>query len=165
MADELNDYFCNVGHAFASKIPNSRQSYNSYLRNRIASSFSFNPVSVKTVKDIVRKSKPKTSKGNDEITMKLLKLILDSIALPLTILINQSLMTGVFPEKFKVAKIMPLLKKPNIYKVDNFRPISLLPCISKIVEKCVFNPKYPDLCYNLIALTGVPWDPNVQKGL
>ena len=50
--------------------------------------------------------------------MKLLKLILDSIALPLTILINQSLMTGVFPEKFKVAKIMPLLKKPNMRRVE-----------------------------------------------
>ena len=41
--------------------------------------------------------------------------------------------------KVKVAKIMPLLKKPNIFKVDNFRPISLLPCISKILEKCVFK--------------------------
>ena len=139
MADELNDYFCNVGSILANKIPNSRLSYDSYLKNQITSSFSFSPVNVKTVKDIVKSSKPKTSKGTDGITMKLLKIILDSIAHPLTILINQSLMTGTFPEKFKVAKIMPLLKKPNIYQIDNFRPISLLPCMSKIVEKCVFN--------------------------
>ena len=139
IANELNDYFCSVGHLFASKIPNSRMSYNSYLRKHITSTFSFSPVDVKTVKNIVRNSKPKTSKGTDGITMKLLKLILDSIALPLTILINQSMMTGIFPTQFKTAKIMPLLKKPNIYQIDNFRPISLLPCISKIVEKCVFN--------------------------
>ena len=139
MADELNDYFCNVGHAFASKIKNSRLSYDSYLRKQITSKFSFSPVDVKTIENIVKGSKPKTSKGTDGITMKLLKVILDSIALPLTVLINQSLMTSIFPSKFKVAKIMPLLKKPNIFKVDNFRPISLLPCISKILEKCVFK--------------------------
>ena len=67
---------------------------------------------------------------------------MDSIALPLTVLINQSLMTSIFPSKFKVAKIMPLLKKPNIFKVDNFRPISLLPCISKILEKCVLEKMF-----------------------
>ena len=139
MANELNEYFCNVGHVFASKIPNSRLSYNSYLRKQITSRFSFSPVDVKTVTNIIKSSKPKTSKGTDGITMKLLKTILDSIALPLTVLINQSLMTSSFPKKFKVAKIMPLLKKPNIYQVDNFRPISLLPCVSKIVEKCVFK--------------------------
>ena len=139
IANALNDYFCNVGHTFASKIPNSRQRYDSYLRKQITSTFSFSPVDVKTVKNILRTSKPKTSRGTDGITMKLLKLVLDTIAHPLTILINQSLMTSIFPTKFKIAKIMPLLKKPNIYQIDNFRPISLLPCISKIVEKCVFN--------------------------
>ena len=37
---------------------------------------------------------------------------------------------------------MPLFKKPNIYQLNNFRPISILPCISKILEKCVFNQLY-----------------------
>ena len=71
--------------------------------------------------------------------MKILKWILPSIILPITTLINQSLVSGIFPSNFKIAKIMPLQKEPNNCYIDNFRPISLLPCISKIIEKCVFD--------------------------
>ena len=55
------------------------------------------------------------------------------------ILINQSLTTGIFPSNFKKAKLLPLQKEPNNCHMENFRPISLLPTISKIMEKCVFN--------------------------
>ena len=74
--------------------------------------------------------------------MKILKFIADPLILPITVLVNQSLTTGIFPDKLKIAKIIPLIKKPNIYNIDNFRPISLLATISKIIEKCVFNQVY-----------------------
>ena len=66
----------------------------------------------------------------------------DDIARPLTLIINQSLSTGVFPDKLKTAKVIPLYKKDDPHLVDNFRPISLLPAISKIFEKIVFNQVY-----------------------
>ena len=90
----------------------------------------------------MKTSKPKTSCGPDGMSMKLLKLISPHIANPIALLINQSLITGIFPSKFKVAKVLPLLKKPNNYNTGNFRPISLLNTISKILEKCVFNQVY-----------------------
>ena len=74
--------------------------------------------------------------------MKLLKSISQIIIEPLRILVNQSIMTSTFPSELKLAKILPLIKTPNNFNIDNFRPISLLPSISKIIEKCVFLQIY-----------------------
>ena len=124
---------------FADKIKESSWSYASYLNKQINSIFSFSMVDSQTVKKMLKEFKPKTSKGFDGISMKVIKHISDIILEPITLLINQSLMTNIFPTNLKIAKIMPLLKKPNVFTPDNFRPISLLPCISKIIEKCVFK--------------------------
>ena len=86
--------------------------------------------------------KPKTSSGDDGISMKLLKKISEPLIPSLTILINQSLVTGIFPHEMKLAKVLPLIKKPNVFDIGNFRPISLLSSLSKILEKCVFNQVY-----------------------
>ena len=60
----------------------------------------------------------------------------------LKIIINQSLTTGVFPDKLKIAKVIPLYKKGDDRILDNYRPISLLPSISKVFEKIVFQQLY-----------------------
>ena len=138
----LNDYFCNIGQVLAQNIPASKKPYSFHLKKQIMSTFSFSMVDTTTVTKILKDFKPKTSKGTDGISMRILKAIMSFIAEPLTVLINQSLMTNIFPTKLKIAKIMPLLKKPNNYQPDNFRPISLLPCVSKVIEKCVFMQIY-----------------------
>ena len=58
---------------------------------------------------------------------------------PLTLIINQSLITGIFPEKLKLAKVIPLYKKDDKLITNNYRPISLLTSISKLFEKVVFE--------------------------
>ena len=60
----------------------------------------------------------------------------------MTLIINQSLATGIFPDKLKNAKITPIHKKESIHTLENYRPISILPTISKIFEKTVFNQLY-----------------------
>ena len=72
---------------------------------------------------------------------------------PLTHIINQSLCTGIFPNRLKIAKVIPLFKKSDPHIFDNYRPISLLSSISKTFEKVVFNQVYAyftnnDLFYN-----------------
>ena len=62
-------------------------------------------------------------------------MIAPSILKPLTLIINQSLFTGIFPEKLKIAKVIPLHKKEDKSIMDNYRPVSLLTSISKIFEK------------------------------
>ena len=61
---------------------------------------------------------------------------------PLTTIINQSLTTGIFPNKLKIAKIIPVHKKEFIYLIQNYRPISLLPAISKVFERVVYEQLY-----------------------
>ena len=62
--------------------------------------------------------------------------------MPLTSIINQSLYTGIFPENLKLAKVLPLFKKGDNQLFNNYRPISLLPSISKVFERVVFNQLY-----------------------
>ena len=62
------------------------------------------------------------------------------ISKPLTIIINQSLETGIFPDALKVAKVKPLFKKGDNCCLNNYRPISLLPTISKIFERVMYRP-------------------------
>ncbi len=57
----------------------------------------------------------------------------------LTFIINTSLTTGVFPQVWKHALVIPLFKKGDQESVNDYRPISLLPILSKIVEKIVSN--------------------------
>ena len=54
---------------------------------------------------------------------------------PLTLIINQILKTGVFPSQLKIAKVIPIFKKDDNKMFNNYRPISLLPVLSKVVEK------------------------------
>ena len=73
---------------------------------------------------------------------RLLKSIKCEISKPLTIIINQSLETGIFPDALKVAKVKPLFKKGDNCCLNNYRPISLLPTISKIFERVMYTQLY-----------------------
>ena len=59
------------------------------------------------------------------------------IAKPLTFIINLSLETGVVPTEWKMAKVIPIFKSGSMAEIDNYRPISILPTLSKILEKMV----------------------------
>ncbi len=71
-----------------------------------------------------------------------MKTIKDVLIKPLTIIINQILNTGIFPDKIKIAKISPIHKKEDDTLFTNYRPTSLLPAISKIFEKDIFKQLY-----------------------
>ena len=77
----------------------------------------------------------KNSSGHDGISLKLLKFLSPVLIKPLTLIINQSLITGIFPTKLKIAKVLPYFKKDDIMLMDNYRPISLLTSTSKVFEK------------------------------
>ena len=88
---------------------------------------------------IVIELKSKNSCGHDDISNNLLKKIFPGIRQPLTYVFNLSLSSGEFPKSLKIAKVMPLLKSSPSTNCDNLRPISLLPVISKLLEKVVFR--------------------------
>ena len=69
----------------------------------------------------------------------MLKASINDIAKPLTCIINQSLKTGRFPTKLNVENIIPIFKKGDGHDFNNYRPISLLPSISKVFEKTIYS--------------------------
>ena len=143
IANEFNVFFVNIGKELANKIekpPNS--CFKNYLQSPSTVKFNFRQVDESDVKIIFKELKPKTSSGEDGISNKLLKNIQAEIVKPLTLIINQCFVTGIFPDELKIAKVIPLYKKGITYLLDNYRPISLLPCVSKIVEKVMHKQIY-----------------------
>ena len=78
---------------------------------------------------IIKNLASKNSSGHDDISARFIKRILETITPPLTH-INQSLCTGIFPDRLKIAEVIPLFKKDDQHILDIHRPISLLPLIS-----------------------------------
>ena len=77
--------------------------------------------------------------GHDEITLNDIKPVLDTLIPPLTYVTNLSLSQGVFPDELKMAKIIPLYKANDPMSFNNYRPISLLPLFSKVLERIMYN--------------------------
>ena len=83
--------------------------------------------------------KTKNSFGHDGISTKLLKEISIELIKALTIFINQCFHTGIFPDNLNIAKAIILHKKDDPTYINNYRPISLLPSISKVLKKIVLD--------------------------
>ena len=81
----------------------------------------------------------KTSSGYDNISNILLKRLCTTITLPLSLIFNLSINNGVFPSKMKLSETTPLYKGKEAYYTTNYRPISLLLTISKLLEKIVYK--------------------------
>ena len=87
---------------------------------------------------LISQMKPATC-SLDFIPTKFLKEVIDTVGPSILMIVNSSLKSGIFPHSFKHAAVQPLLKKPNLDPsiLNNFRPISKLPFLSKVLEKVV----------------------------
>ena len=143
IANCFNNFFCNIGPELANSIKSPlNKSYSDYLKQNILSSFHFDTVTPEFTLKLIQKLKSKSSFGHDGLSSIMLKYISKIIINILTTIINQSLLTGIFPDSLKLAKIAPIYKKEERHIADNYRPISLLPVLSKIFEKVVFIQVY-----------------------
>lgn len=143
IANEFNDYFITVGrNSFPAELSLPCDCCTSYRFTNNAfstNSFYFEPISgVELLKEI-RSLKNSYSCGNDGISNFILKHIAYNIADILAHIFNLSVNFGIFPEQLKCANVIPLFKKGNKKEKSNYRPISLLPSISKIFEKVIKN--------------------------
>lgn len=143
IANNFNQYFTNIGPSLANNIRTSCEStFKDYLNDRHSSNFEFISVTKEQVTKVIDNLKPKTSRGKDNMSNKLLKEVKNEISESLTVIINQCFSTGVFPNSLKIAKVVPLHKKNENYLFDNYRPVSILSSISKVIEKIMHNQIY-----------------------
>lgn len=137
ICNEFQSYFSNIGLNLAmSVVPDSGDpTSESLLRDPIDVSLHLRLLTVDEIKKIIYGLRSNSS-GSDHITLKTLKCIFPVIAEVLCGLINECFRQGKFPDCFKVARITPIHKGGIQNDPGNYRPISVLPIISRVLEKC-----------------------------
>ena len=139
IVNKFNDFFSSIGQEIGNNVPRNNTSFTDYLPQTHNKSIFFDPATPNDITRITTKLKNKSSHGHDLISTKLLKLSIGSIVTPLTHIINQSMQTGIVPSKMKIARVIPIFKTGDKHSFNSYRPISLLPSFSKILEKTIAN--------------------------
>ncbi len=144
-ANALNDYFVSI-----STVDDTNVNLPRFIAK---TNESLNPINVNEleIRDVIDNLEVNKAAGPDEISHRMLKETKSTICKPLCLLFNRSLQEGIYPEKWKIANVMPLFKKGDRNKPCNYRPISLISCIGKVMERIVFKHMYNHLSmHNLI---------------
>ena len=115
------------------------------MGDKVGNSFFTAPSVPFEISDIISALKSGKSLGPNSIPMKILKCLSKLISSPLSQIINESFQSGIFPDKMKSAKVMPIFKKGSPLTASNYRPISLLSVFSKITEKVMYERLYKSL--------------------
>ena len=143
IANHFNSFFASIGTKISQQIKNHDQiDHRQYLINRPVTTFHFHEITTQDVMCIISKLPNKKSTGYDEISTETIKILSAVISPTLSLIINKCILNGTVPDEMNVSKIKPLFKKGDVTLLNNYRPISLLPCVSKIFERVLFNQLY-----------------------
>ena len=136
IANSFNDYFCNIAQRLKDENnlagDGRPPDLTSPSSHRCQESMTIEDCTIKEINEIIQSLK---NKATSDLGIKSLKFINAEIAPVLNHIISSSLRQGVFPEKLKCAKVIPLHKGGSRIDITSYRPISLLSCFSKIYEK------------------------------
>ena len=138
IASAFNKYFVGIGPSLSQKIPVSDSSPSSYIHNHNVNSIFLKPVLENEVKSLIKNLKS-SSPGWDNISADIIKTMFQRFLTPLTHILNLSIIQGTFPDSMKIAKVIPLFKSGDKMKINNYRPISVLPVFSKLLERIMYN--------------------------
>ena len=138
----FNKHFTTVGHKLAEEvISQSLDDPLKYLGNEIDNArFKLETVSVGYVERAIRALNKSKSPGADRIPVEILKDAVQIVSKPLTLIYNASLEKGIFPQIWKLARVTPIYKTGSKTDVNNYRPISVLSAVSRILEQIVHDP-------------------------
>ena len=115
-----------------SKLPLNRDSITTSLLSSVN-------IKESDILNILKSLDANKAHGHDDISIRMLKLSHKSILKPLKLLFENCLRTGIFPDQWKKANIVPIHKKGDKQLLKNYRPVSLLPICGKVFERIIFN--------------------------
>ena len=138
IANKFNEYFVNIGCNLAAAIPQGGPSYTTFLPPANDSSIFIRPTNTEEIMKIISKLS-NSAPGHDEVKLNDVNSVVNSLIQPLKYVTNLSLSQGIFPDELKMAKVIPLYKANDPMLFNNYRPISLLPLFSKILERIMYN--------------------------
>ena len=104
--------------------------------------FTFTEIKMEVIIDNLLKLNPKKATGHDGLSPKILKLSTAALATPLTNLFNYCIRTSTLPSDWKMSNVTPIHKKDEVSDKNNYRPVSVLPAISKLFQKVMFDQPY-----------------------
>ena len=140
IVNRFNDYFANVGYDLARKINvDTSLTVKSYLKGNFMDSMLLSPVCEAEVQKELENLDASKSCGHDNVTPKVVKYLAAELAVPLTHIANLTFITGKIPMDLKTSIIVPVYKMGDNQEFSNYRPISLLPCFSKVLEKIMYK--------------------------
>ena len=104
----FNDFFIDIGPSLASKIKSSKKHYSNFLKNSLSESMFINATDEREIENIINSLNKKKALGPNSIPIKILKDHAVILSKPLSLLINLSFETGVFPDLCKIARVTPI---------------------------------------------------------
>ena len=154
ISNTLSNYFTTIADILKKRKYKGNKSYKDYLPQPNPNSIALHLCDEADIKTIISSFDVGKACGPNSIPNHLLHLLKEDIARPLALLFNLSLSTGTFPDLLKISKTIPIFKKGSRLLVSNYRPISLLSNLNKILEKIMYSRLYNfitkhNLFYNL----------------
>ena len=162
ISDILNRHFISIGPNLASALPIGDTDFESYI-TPARSVFRLKHTTADVVFKILEKLSSHKATGLDNISCRLLKEAAPIISVSLVMIINGSIDSGVFPSKWKIAKIFPLFKANDRTDPHNYRPISVLSTVSKVSERVVYDQLYAYLTENTLLSSSLVFAPSIPQ--
>ena len=141
IAEKSNEFFVNIGPNLANKIPRCDLTFKSYLPT-VNTKLNETVLSEDEFEEAFKSLKRNRAPGHDGLDVNIITSVYELIKKPLLKIFNESLNLSTFPENMKIAKVTPIFKSGKKELPKNYRPISVLPCFSKILEKIMYNRVY-----------------------
>ena len=145
----FNQHFANVGRKIENELQlKTNLTIQNDLHNVAETSFTFDTVEVNKIIKIINDTPSNKATGIDDLPIRAIKMGLNKLAEPITTLINRIITEGIIPKELKTALTTPVYKKGDADDPNNYRPISVLPIISKVMEKVLSEQLYTYLLSN-----------------
>ena len=138
ISNVINDFFSTIGKNLADKIK-VKTDFKKYLPAANMNSMFLEMADIDEIRKIILSLKSNKAGGHDRIKPGLIKECSEVVTGPIAHIINLSLKSGIVPQKLKIAKVTPVFKKEDKTDPGNYRPISLLSTINKILEKIMYK--------------------------
>ena len=160
--NHFNDFFSSIGGSLANNFDNIPNTHNFDYISRNTNSFYLFNVCESDILNVIAQLKP-TKTHVDSMPVLILKKVAHILVNPLSMLINNSFVNGIFPDCLKIARITPLHKNGDLSNPSNFRPISSLSFYSKIIEKLMVK-RLLSFCnkYEIIAPQQFGFQPGIS---
>jgi len=148
--EELIIHFSKIGKNISSKIDPPPATFNDFLLESFPNLWTFPPTSADEIRQIIASLKCKTTSNSYDIPAKFLKISASRSSSWLSEFLNKCMAKGEFLDRLKIAQITPISKITSPKSPNDYRPISILPTLSKVFEKVIYSRSYTFVTSNCI---------------